>query len=98
MVTRNRSFETHSGWGAAVTLSAYVAGSSTPTALAIGVAAGILFAPQKGSDTRKELKKKADEIGKEVSDKVGEKMDEMKKYVEEIANDAKTKFKKVEDA
>ena len=38
---RNRSFETHSGWGAAVALSAYVAGSSTPTALAIGVAAGI---------------------------------------------------------
>jgi len=65
---------------------------------AVGVAAGILFAPQKGTDTRKELKKKADEIGKEVSDKVGVKMDEMKKYVEEIANDAKTKFKKVEDA
>jgi gas vesicle protein len=65
---------------------------------AVGVAAGILFAPQKGTDTRKELKKKADEIGKEVSEKVGVKMDEMKKYVEEIANDAKTKFKKVEDA
>ncbi len=63
---------------------------------AVGVAAGILFAPSKGADTRKEIKKKADEIGKEVSDQVGKKMDEMKGYVQEIANDAKTRFSKVE--
>jgi hypothetical protein len=29
---------------------------------------------------------------------VSEKMDEMKSYVKDLANDAKTKFKKVEDA
>jgi len=63
---------------------------------AVGVAAGILFAPSKGEDTRKEIKKKADEIGKEVSEQVGKKMDEMKGYMQEVANDAKTRFSKVE--
>jgi gas vesicle protein len=65
---------------------------------AVGVAAGILFAPDKGTETRKDLSKKADEIGKEVSSQVGKKMEEMKSYVQEIANDAKTRFKKVEEA
>lgn len=65
---------------------------------AVGVAAGILFAPGKGTETRKEIKKKTDEISKEVTAKVGEKFDEMKGYVQELANDAKTKFNKVQDA
>jgi VanZ family protein len=38
---RNRSFETHSGWGAAVVLAAAVAGMPIWIAFLIGVVAGI---------------------------------------------------------
>ena len=41
-MTRNRSFETHSGWGAAVVLAAAVAGSPAWVAFLIGFAAGVL--------------------------------------------------------
>ena len=41
-MTRNRSFETHSGWGAAVVLAASVAGSPVWLALLLGFAAGVL--------------------------------------------------------
>lgn len=39
---RNRSFETHSGWGAAVVLAAAVAGAPAWVAFLIGCAAGVL--------------------------------------------------------
>ena len=39
---RNRSFETHSGWGAAVVLAAAVAGSPIWIAFLIAFAAGVL--------------------------------------------------------
>ena len=42
MVTRNRSFETHSGWGAAVALAASVAGAPAWVAFLIAFAAGVL--------------------------------------------------------
>ena len=38
---RNRSFETHSGWGMALTLALYVAGVSLPLAFIICMAAGV---------------------------------------------------------
>ncbi len=41
-VTRNRSFETHLGWGAAVVLAAAVAGAPAWVAFLIGFAAGVL--------------------------------------------------------
>jgi L-alanine-DL-glutamate epimerase-like enolase superfamily enzyme len=41
-MTRNRSFETHSGWGAAVVLAAAVAGAPAWVAFLIGFAAGVL--------------------------------------------------------
>jgi gas vesicle protein len=60
---------------------------------AIGVAAGMLFAPRRGKETRNEIKRRADEISREVSSKVGQKFDEMKHYVEGMA---KEKAKKIE--
>ena len=39
---RNRSFETHSGWGAAVALAAVVAGLEPWIAFIVGFAAGVL--------------------------------------------------------
>jgi uncharacterized membrane protein YjjP (DUF1212 family) len=39
---RNRSFETHSGWGAAVALAAVVAGLGPWSAFLVAFAAGVL--------------------------------------------------------
>ena len=39
---RNRSFETHSGWGAAVALAAVVAGFEPWSAFLVACAAGVL--------------------------------------------------------
>ena len=41
-MTRNRSFETHSGWGAAVALAAAVAGAPAWVAFLIAFSAGVL--------------------------------------------------------
>lgn len=41
-MARNRSFETHSGWGAAVVLAAAVAGEPAWVAFLIAFAAGVL--------------------------------------------------------
>jgi len=65
---------------------------------AVGAAAGILFAPKKGSETRRDIKEKAEEFGKKVSAKVGEKMDEMKARVQEMAGNVKHKYNKVDES
>ena len=41
-MTRNRSFETHAGWGAAVALAAFVAGASVLIAFVIALAFGVI--------------------------------------------------------
>lgn len=60
---------------------------------AVGAALGILFAPKAGTVTRKEIKDKANTITKDVTAKVGEKMEEMKAYVQNLANDVRKETK-----
>ncbi len=61
---------------------------------AVGVAAGLLFAPTSGKETRK----KVSEMSKEYSDDLGkqfnEKFDELKVYVKEKTDEAKERVKK----
>ena len=60
--------------------------------VAIGAGLGILFAPKSGKETRKELKKKIDELvekaknidSKEVRKKIEEKIEELKKEIEDL--------------
>ena len=62
---------------------------------AVGVAAGILFAPRSGTETRKKLEKKAKEYSDDITKNVGKKIDELKGHMDEFANEAKEKIKKV---
>ena len=61
---------------------------------AVGVAAGMLFAPRSGVETRKKLEKKAKEYSEDITKKVTEKIDDLKGSVNELANEAKAKVKK----
>ncbi len=55
---------------------------------AIGVALGILYAPAKGSDTRKNISGKSDDIADAVKDKFNDLVDSLRKE----AKDAKEKL------
>jgi gas vesicle protein len=69
---------------------------------AIGGALGILFAPDKGSETRKKILSKGEDLTDALKDKLDDFMEEVKKEAEmvkekayEFRNDGKTKAEKV---
>ncbi len=62
---------------------------------AVGVAAGMLFAPRSGVETRKKLEKKAREYSEDMTKNVGKKIDELKEQMDDFANETKAKMKKV---
>ncbi len=66
---------------------------------AIGAIAGILFAPDKGSETRKKIAKNTNEFGENLKDSFNDFVDSVKeKYrhakseVEDVAEKAATKY------
>ena len=77
----------------------------------IGAGLGLLFAPKKGSDTRRDLKKKMDELvdkargidAQDVKENIEAKISEIKEELadldkEKALNIAKKKAKKIQDA
>ena len=55
---------------------------------AVGGALGILFAPDKGSETRKKISTKGNDLTDAVKDKFGKIVDKFKKEVEAIKDQA----------
>ena len=45
--------------------------------IAAGAVLGLLFAPEKGSDTRKKISKKGEDLADALNDKVDQKFDEL---------------------
>ena len=71
----------------------------TLAGLAIGAIAGILFAPEKGSTTRKQIMDKSDDYVDELKskfdeffDSITQKFERIKKEGEELASKGKTKY------
>lgn len=68
----------------------------------IGAGLGILFAPKKGSETRRELKEKADELiakakdikMEDVKEKIEEKIDELKNEIKDLDKEKVLKIAK----
>ncbi|MDR4988038.1 MAG: YtxH domain-containing protein [Bacteroidales bacterium] len=61
---------------------------------AVGVAAGLLFAPASGKDTREKIKEKGKEYSDELAKQIGHKIDDLKDYVGHVAEDTNARVKK----
>jgi len=65
---------------------------------AAGATLGVLFAPDKGSNTRKKLKTKADELIDQLSEKIDEARETMTNLKEKASSTADNLKSKVKDA
>ena len=63
---------------------------------AVGAVAGILTAPKSGKETRKELKEKAEEIGKVVKEKTSEFVEDAKVKTEAAVEEVKIEAGKLQ--
>ncbi len=65
--------------------------------LAAGAALGLLFAPEKGSDTRDKLSDSLKNLGDSIKEKAAEEIDNLTAFKEKVVTNIKSKLKTAED-
>lgn len=63
---------------------------------AVGASLGILFAPDKGSKTRKKIKDNTQRMGNDIKENVGAKIDDLRDNINGFVKDMTGKFKDLE--
>lgn len=65
--------------------------------LAAGVALGLLFAPEKGSETRDKLSQSLKDFGDSIKDKAADEINNLTNLKDKVVDSIKSKLRDVED-